>query len=524
MEDFKHKVRETDTRTLKGRWEQLDGLKDITRYQQYAEWTLPHVCPPNATTNQELQLGADSTGARAVNHLANKLVLTLFRPNQPFFRLMVTNEELNTLKSLSAGGDDDAQTILEELDDNLVAKEKQAMQELDYNKYRTEATMAAKGLIITGNTLIYHPDGGKVQVYGIKDYCVVRDISGAIIEIMTKDVKAFKTFSQDVRDKLAASDKNYDDKTQDVTLITQIKLGDDKKFHVKQAADEVNLDTDASFSKDDMPWIALAWNMVRGEDYGRGLVEDYAGAFHALATLTNASVVLAALASDVKFLIDPSSVVDPAELNRSESGTYVLGREGDISTVQLDKISDIQIIDTYIQRYTQQISQAFLMNSSVTRDAERVTAEEIRFMAQELELSHGGIYSRFAEEWQVPTAKLILRRVGMNIGAGKDIYPQIITGLESLSRAGEMENLHLWIQDLAVLNGVPEEFRQALDPSSYAKFTASRRGVEYTSFLKSQADMLAEQEAALRQQQQAMTMQTQANVAEEAGKQAVQQE
>ena len=34
-----------------------------------------------------------------------------------------------------------------------------------------------------------------------------------------------------------------------------------------------------------------------------------------------------------------------------------------------------------------------LLNSSVQRNAERVTAEEVRYMAQELETALGGVYS-----------------------------------------------------------------------------------------------------------------------------------
>jgi len=511
--------------SIANRWRVLNNRKDTARLEKYAAWTIPSIFAPAGSKERELSNSVNSTGAEAVNHLSNKLVLTLFRPNQPFFRLRVRNDTLNELKTLADSGDSEAATILKGVDKTLLDKEMEALQELDYNKYRTEATTTAKHLIITGNALLYHPTGGKVQVYGLRDFCVVRDLSGTVIEFLTQDNKSFKTFGKAVQDALRASDKKYDAGDEDVTLYTRVVLNSTtKKYDVTQAADVTDLEPAGSFSAEDLPWIPLTWNLARGEDYGRGLVEDYAGAFHGLNILSSAEVDIAAIAADIKWLVKPASVLDVNEMNRSKSGSYHMGELEDVGAIQLDKLSDMQLVELAIDRYTKQISRAFLLNTSVTREAERVTAEEIRFMAQELELAHGGIYSRFAEEWQLPTARLILRRVGLGIGKGREIYPQIITGLESLSRAGDMENLHMLLADLAALNNVPEEFRAVIDPSSYIAFCGTRRGVDYAMILKSEDQIAQEQEAAAQQEQALIAQQTQANVAEEAGKQAVQQE
>jgi hypothetical protein len=512
--------------TLAQRWQSLDSKKLplIRRCEDYSLWTLPYVFPTQGMKTTEMQGPIDSTGARAVNHLSNKLIMTLFQPYSPFFRLTVSSDITAELNEAAQAGDAEAVEILANLDKTLAQAEQEAMRNLDYNRFRTEATTVAKSLIITGNALMYLPDEGRVQSYGLRDYCVARDLSGNVVELMTRDKKSFNTFSKDVQDILRASKKGkYDKDNCEVTIYTRVLLKDDGKYHLEQSADDVKLDSTGHWTPEELPYIVLTWNLVRGEDYGRGLVEDYAGAFHGLHVLNNSLIDMVGIAADIKFLVDPSSMIDVKALNDSESGTYHTGKEGDITTPEFNKIQDMQFVEAAIQRFQQQIGQAFLLNSSVTRDAERVTAEEIRYVAQELELSHGGIYSRFAEEWQLRIAILKLRSVDIKIGKSKMLYPQIITGLDSLSRAGDLDNLRMFVADLQLLEGVPEDIRAVIDPSKFAQFIGIRRGVDYEKFLKSAAQIQGEQEQAMAMQDAQVQQQVGAQVATEAGKAAVQQ-
>lgn len=516
---------------LKRRWQSLDAKKTslYRRCEDYALWTLPYVFPELGIADRELNGAPDSTGARAVNNLANKIVMTLFPPYGPFFRLNVANDVIAELSEAAQSGDQDAKQILDSLDKILASSEKDAMRLVDYNSFRTEATMAVKSLIITGNSLMYHPANAKAQTYGLRDYCVVRDISGNVIELMTQDKKAFSTFSPAMQEsiKKASSGKKYVDNT-DVVLYTHFCYETDGKFHMQQAVDEFHLhDSSAVYTKEEFPYLVLTWNLVRGENYGRGLVEDYSGAFHALYVLNDSLIVMTGIAADIKFLVDPSSVIDVNEFNKSDSGSYHSGKEGDITTPQLNKQFDMQFVENAVLRFQQQIGQAFLMNSSVTRNAERVTAEEIRYVAQELEISHGGIYSRFADEWQLKLAILLLRRLNVKIGKDRSIYPQIITGLDSLSRAGDLDNLRMFVMDMQLLNEVPEEIRMVIDPLKFAEYIGIRRGVDYEKFTKTREQLQQDAQAQMQAQQAQMQMQTEAAVAQKAGgeiaKSAVQQ-
>lgn len=522
---------QTDIRAqteLATRWTYLEGLKSsqTNNSEEYARWTLPYVFPTQNSENVELQLSKDSIGAQAVNHLANKVVSVLFPPQRMFFRLHVSEAMLNLAsKAMQQQGGANVKQAQEGvskamvvLEAELASKEKEAQDYMDMVSYRPQAVNAAKLLIITGNALMFHPEDQPVQVFNLRDYCVVRDLSGEVIEIMTKEQKAFETFHPSIQVQLRAAKlrpadiKNgmeYNDKST-VTIYTRICLHEDGKYHAYQAGDNIMLDTDgASWTKKTLPWIVLTWNLVRGEDYGRGLVADYAGAFHAINVLSGSLLNMAAIMGDIKFLVNPASVVDIPTLNRSGPGTFHSGRAEDVTAIQLDKQADAQFIAALIERYERQIAQAFLLNSQLTRNAERVTAEEIQMQANELETSNGGIYSRLAGTWQVQTANIVLQQIGFE-ATENGITPKIITGMDSLSRMGELDNIRLFLGDLAMLNGVPEDVRMIIDMPSFAEVLGTNRQVDYKRFIKTQAQLQAEAQQRQAEQQQLMQQEAQA--------------
>ena len=194
---FDYKVQtDYNKKHLAARFQELHKKKNsiLTRCEDYADWTLPGVFPKSTQTDTvEISQSMESLGARGVNHLSNKLVMTLFQPGQPFFRIKISSNQIKELDEAAKAGDTDAEFMLANIDTILSESEKEAMTILDYNRYRTEATTTAKLLIITGNALLYHPESknGKVQTYNLRDYCIVRDLSGNILEIITRDCKAF---------------------------------------------------------------------------------------------------------------------------------------------------------------------------------------------------------------------------------------------------------------------------------------------------------------------------------------------
>lgn len=502
--------------SIKSRFEALDADRNpqLRRTELYSAWTLPYILPETNTKQDEIQGNLDSIGAQATNHLSNLIAETVFSPQRSFFRLELTD----AMKAQLVPNDQNGAAALQEIDAELSKVEQSAMKRLVKIGYRTAAVLALKNLIVTGNGLVYHPEGEKAQVYNFRDWVCVRDISGFPVEMVTRDCKALETFSPEIQEALLRTGRFRTGLYQNVTIYTRIWFMGGK-YHVRQAADNINLDTYAVYPKHLCPWLPLTWNLIRGENYGRGLVEDFAGAFHAVTMLTDALTRGACIAADIKFLVHPASGLDVEELNKAVTGSYHLGKEGDITTPELRKQNDFQLASALLERFSREISRAFMMQQGTTRDAERVTAVEIRRDALELERSFGGIYSRFAEEWQSPLARILLDDMDIHLGQEKALEPVIVTGLDSLSRNGEMDNLQQFLADLGMLDQIPEDARREISMSRFMMKVGSARGVDYASILKTPQEKQQELQQQMALQQQLMQQQTNQQVQAEVGKQ-----
>ncbi len=482
----------TSVLELKVAFEQAQGERGTyeNRWEDYSGWTIPHLYPDdNLAEGTEFQHDYQSLGAQAVNHLSNKIVMTLFAPARPFFRLELTQEQKRELRGRGISSAD-----IETLTGTV---EKEAMRNMEKVRLRTSVITAVKHLITLGNSLLYFPDkeGDALknsQVYSLRDYIVRRDLSGNVLQIITKDRRVCRTLPEELRLQCEVKGHKEEDK---IDLYTGITRREDGKFFVKQELGEVGIaSTDFGIiPAADLPWVPLTWNLTRGEDYGVGLVEEFAGDFSVYSQLSESVLNLASLAADIKILVNPMGQTDVKTLNESEAGTYVHGLETDISYLQLEKLADFKFVQETMADYSRRIGAAFLLNTQVTRDAERVTAEEIRLQANELESSLGGVYSRLAEEMQQPLARMLIGTVN---SALKDIEPTVLTGIESLSRNSEHEQMMLFLNDLTIFNNVPDDMKSEIKLSDMAKILATNRGIEHDKFLKTTEEKNAEQEAA----------------------------
>ncbi len=504
---------------LKGRWTTADTGRSnlLRRCEKYAAWTIPHIFPENYTKDTEQQNSVNGIGAESTNFLSNKLNTTLFSPHSPYFRMLIAEELLN--EALEAGFQRD------DIEMKLAGAEKRVVSDQETKKgLRSSGTLIAKLLIITGNALVYYNEKDKpIQAYNLRDYVVFRDGAGVVYKMITRDKKDYSTLPKETKESLPEEyqkmqlEKVLAGHEAEVELFTEIrKIMDENgnmsdRWETQQAVDEHDLGVSGNYPSDKLPWIPLVWHLNRGEDYGRGLVEDYSGDFHALTTLSRSLVEGIAILSDIKFLVNPGSAVDVKEFNASPPGSYHQGREGDISSPQLSRSTDFGIINEAIDKYERRISRGFLNGSANRRQAERVTAEEIRLDARDLETSQGGLYSRMVIDWQTPYAKLGLQDIDFEMDGDFDV--QIVAGLDVLSRSGDMDNFRWMLDDLAATQNIPEDMRQAMSPMSILKFVARNRGVDHTQFSKTKEQYEQDKAAIAREAQNKMLLEEQAKTA-----------
>jgi len=157
------------------------------------------------------------------------------------------------------------------------------------------------------------------------------------------------------------------------------------------------------------------------------------------------------------------------------------------------------------------------MNSSIRRDAERVTAEEIRVARQELEIALGGVYAILSQEFQLPLVEILMHRMAKNKKIpklpGDALKPLIVTGVEALGRGEDLNKLGQFLQSLAPLG---EQAMAELNISDYIKRLAGSLGIDTAGLIKSEEQKQMEQQAAMEQQQAMQQQQMMQNVVEKA--------
>jgi hypothetical protein len=261
--------------------------------------------------------------------------------------------------------------------------------------------------------------------------------------------------------------------------------------------------TKGTYPKEKSAWLPLRWSRISGEDYGRGRVEEYFGDFVSLDMLTKAIVTFAAAAAKVLVFVDPSGHVSVEEVTEAESGEVKEGRATDVSVLQLEKSADFAVANVVKQSLEQRLEKAFLLASSVQRQAERVTAEEIRLMVGELESALGGVYSVLNEEFQRPYVARnmhVMQKKNLLPALPEGVVsPQIITGLEGLGRNADVARLKAFVADIAALG--PELVERYVDLSTLFKRLGAGYSLDLEGLLRTKQEVQATMQQA---QQQAL--------------------
>lgn len=504
-----------NNKTCAGRYAQLESRRRtyLDRARECAELTIPSLLPKDGHSEaSRLPTPWQGIGARGVNNLASKLLLALLPPNAPFFRLSIDDFTLEKLTQQEG--------MRGKVEEGLNRIERSVMNEIESNAIRVGGFEALKQLLVTGNVLVYLPKEGGVRVFRMDRFVIKRDPMGNVLELITKESVAQNTLPNEIRDALFAKDlesKSEGEKagtdTDDVDLYTHI-YRDGKNWKVYQEVKGEKLPgTEGSYPLDKSPWIPIRFTKIDGEDYGRGYVEEYLGDLKSLEGLSQAIVEGSAAAAKVLFMVNPNGVTDMAQLAKADNGAFVEGVQTDVSTLQLEKYNDFRVALETMNQINERLSFAFLLNSAVQRSGERVTAEEIRYMANELESALGGIYSILSQEFQLPLVKRIMfqmeRQKRLPTLPEGTVKPVIVTGLEALGRGNDLNRLD---QFISVIAQVPDA-AMMINWSDYLTRRGTALGIDMKGLVKSQEQVAEEQQAA----QQAAMMQQAMSPAIQAG-------
>jgi hypothetical protein len=484
----------------------LDGKRNahIERARTCAQLTIPHLLPPKDTDeNTPLYTPYQAVGSRAVNNLASKLLLVLFPPNSPFFRLDVSPALLAEIMENM-----DEEGIKSQIQSKLSAVEQNAVRYIEKRAMRAVLHRAVRLLIVTGNALLEFLDDGGLKCYRLDKFCVRRNPQGEPVEIVIRELITEDEVPEGIDQTNLKADKAAEEVAQgvrdDIELYTYAVLRDKRWYLHQEIMGQEVPDSQAEYPKGKCPLVPLIWTLADGEHYGRGHVEEHIGDFVPCEGYNKLLLEGSMAMGKVIYMVSPNGVTRQQDLVECPNGGFVVGNREDVNALQTEKYYDFKVAQEQSLRIEERISRAFLLHESVQRQAERVTAEEIRYMAQELEDALGGIFSVLAHTLQLPMVTRLLHQMSRDkvIPTLPDsVEPMIITGFEALGRGHELGKLRMFREEIA---GFGEETMiKMVIPYEYATRVATTLGLDTEGLVptKEELEAAASQEQEQRQQE-----------------------
>jgi hypothetical protein len=469
-----------------------------SRAKQCATLTLP-------TLYKEVSKGKSSssrttpyqgTGARCVNSAAARFLMALLPVNANFFKLSPDGMDAQALA-------EQAGIQQGELEMGLAEIERTVINDIETSGMRGKISLALKHLVATGNGLLYIPDEGNAKFYPLSRFVVDRDGMGSVLEIVTLDSIAPSTMGDELKSILGLDQKKGATADagpeQDVELYTRIFREGDLWQVFQEVNGAVVPGSEGSYPVDACPWIPLRIPEEDGEDYGAGLVYDYYGDFDALEKLSKAMLKGAAAAAKVLWALDENAAIRPKTITEAESGDVLRFRADQLKAVQQDKYGDFNFVGQHIDKLVARLEMAFGVRTAIQRNGERVTAEEIRYLAQELEEVQGGVYSILAEDLLLPLVRRQMDRLTRQhrlpeLPAGL-IKPRIVVGVAALGRGQDMRKLLDWAGATQQVLG-PQVFAQRVNAGELMARMGAASDLSMKGLIKTDDEIAQEQQDA----------------------------
>lgn len=465
-----------------------DRVPYETRAESCAAVTIPSLFPKdsdNSSTNYTTPWQA--VGARGLNNLSAKVMLALF-PLQTWMKLKVSEWQAKQLVA------DPSQLAV--VEQGLGMVERIIMSYMEANSYRVTLFELIRQLALAGSGLLYLPPPdatssayNPMRLYTLHTHVVQRDSFGNVLQIVTLDKVAYAALPEDVRNSLQGQEYKPE---QEIEVYTHIYIDDESgDFLSYQEIDGEEVEgSDGQYPADACPWIAVRWTKRDGEHYGRSHVEEYLGDLTSLEKLHEAMIKFSMIASKVVGLVNPNGVTQVRRLVKAQTGDFVAGRKADIEFLQLEKTADFTVAKSVADAIEGRLSYVFMLNSAVQRRGERVTAEEIRYVASELEDTLGGVYSILSQELQLPIVRILLNQLQATAQIPdmpkEAVEPTVSTGVEALGRGQDLDKLN---QFLSAMTNVAQLKDDAdLNMSNIKLRLANAIGIDTSGLLLTEAE------------------------------------
>ena len=200
--------------------------------------------------------------------------MALLPPSTPFFKFVVNKYRLRKEGLNPDEINSDLEKVLSEIERTII-------QEIELSKARLALEGALQHLIVAGNSLLFVPEQGPLKWYKLTNYVLERDAGGNVERIITLDVIDKLLLPEHIQSLISESEDYENESDDDVELYTCIKRVSEDTFKIWQEVNEIVVNESIQeVTEDKLPYIPLRFSSLSGEDYGRGLVEEYYGTFN----------------------------------------------------------------------------------------------------------------------------------------------------------------------------------------------------------------------------------------------------
>ncbi|KQW36751.1 portal protein [Rhizobacter sp. Root404] len=478
--------------TAKARYQALEAHRRpyLDRGRRNVKLCIPSLLPPEGYNGStDLDEPYQSVGSTGHSHLASKLTMTLLPANSGFFKLQADIAELRK-EGLDQAG-------ITEIDSSLGESEQYIQTAMSSGTLRAKVTESLLHIFAVGSNFMHVTDPANVVLYRLDQYVVRRARKGRLLEFVLFEELDIEELTAEER---AATDLTQHKGDQPLEMYTWGKLRDGKMEVHKEVNGKLIPGTEETFPEDECPYIALRFRSVDGEHYSRSLIDEVYGDLNALDGLSQALLEGSLMASKVIWLVNPGVTTKLEDLVQARNGSFIYGNAGEVQALQMQKHADFATAAQHMAKLEQRLAMAFLMSAAVQRDGERVTAEEIRTMARELEDGLGGLYSLLSQELQLPLVRIVMsllkREKRLPQYPKHVVKPQIVTGIEALGRGHDADKLREFLSEIVQLPGAAER----LNIGEIITRLATAGGVSTENLVRSDQEIAAERQKQMMEQ------------------------
>lgn len=531
--------------TIETKWNNLASDTAIRPYRLWEHYskittgtTLPlHACEADGTkVTPQLDLeavqpdeGSSDLPNSAIENFNAKLQKTLFPDNRAFFAFNAPEEA-----KIQSGADKT------EINRNLETAISAIMTLLrDKGIYSILPKIFENGTVI-GNGLVFlgYKKEDMAQFISPADFVWRRTASGIVKEIIVREVIALeditdKKLREVLENEIGYDLERYKTETNNLSTLprsiqkyTYIYLEENGTQVISQYVGKFKVGKEIRRSNKEPIFLPLCPELPLKAQYGIGKVK---GAVSSILQIRSASKTWArhnSLISDLKIGVAPSAANAIKAMAKQRTSNHVV--LNDAKDMQLMPWGNVNMssVEMSYENAKQDLSRIFLMQQGVTRQAERVTAEEIRRNAEELNAAHSNLISAYEIQLQEPLVRYALYHLDIENDAGdkikdalEDLDVKLLTGTEAIGRVSQSDNVTTMLQEASLLGGVPEPILRHLKVNNILNILSQGRGLPTDEVVKSKKELQAEQEAAQEAQAQAMAQEQTTNALANQGNQ-----